>query len=186
VCFFVSVSSNGANNRFFQVERLSDYAPANRQVDPTPVPTDYSQQLTSLWTNSSNYYSQLTSLSANSSIYNSKLTTLWTNSSNYFSQLISLSLNSSNYFSHLSSLTSDVGAHSTFLANVAQSPFYAYRTGAQTGSNGWNKLLLNTEMFGRSPWWNNALGKYLPTVAGYYSFQWAIYVSEQVRRCIAQ
>jgi hypothetical protein len=33
-----------------QIERLADYTPANRQVDPTPYPTDYTSQLTTLGT----------------------------------------------------------------------------------------------------------------------------------------
>jgi len=43
-----TVSIQGINKRVFQVERLADYTPANRQVEPSPVPTDYAQQLASL------------------------------------------------------------------------------------------------------------------------------------------
>lgn len=33
------------NKRFLQVERVADYTPSNRQVEPSPVPTDYADQL---------------------------------------------------------------------------------------------------------------------------------------------
>jgi hypothetical protein len=36
------------------VERLADYTPANRQVIPTPYPTDYTSQLTTLGTRMDN------------------------------------------------------------------------------------------------------------------------------------
>jgi hypothetical protein len=43
-----TISLGDTNRRFFQVERVADYTPANRQVEPTPVPTDYANQLATL------------------------------------------------------------------------------------------------------------------------------------------
>jgi len=48
------------NKRLFQVERVADYTPANRQVEPSPVPTDYAQQLASLSTANSSLSARMT------------------------------------------------------------------------------------------------------------------------------
>jgi hypothetical protein len=47
---------------FFQVERLTDYTPANRQVVPTPVPTDYTNQLAILNNSTASLTSRVTVL----------------------------------------------------------------------------------------------------------------------------
>lgn len=55
--------------------------------------------------------------------------------------------------------------------------FYAYRNGTQSITSSTSTTIqLNAELYDTEGWFNTSLYRYTPQIAGYYQFNWGIYI----------
>jgi hypothetical protein len=55
--------------------------------------------------------------------------------------------------------------------------FYAYRSGTQSITSSIDTTIqLNAELYDTEGWFNTSLYQYIPQIAGYYQFNWGIYI----------